>query len=367
MKILICGGHPTPALAVIDELQRKHSEIALVFVGRKYAIDSERTLSFEYKGCVERKVPFRELRAGRITRLITRSSIFNILRVPYGFFQALFILLQEKPEKVISFGGYIALPIAFWAWLFHILVFTHEQTMKPGIANKIIGFFSKKIFVAFESVIQYFPKNKTEWIGNPVRDVVFKQNELSFPIDSSVPVLYITGGSLGSHSINTHIYSLLEKLLPSFTIIHQVGDVKEYGDLERAQKLKLQYQKIYPHRYVPVAHITENEIGSVYTQAEFVIGRSGANTFFELIALQKPALFIPLPWSAHGEQKAHAEFFKRHGIGEVFDQKSDNAELLIAIQTLHENVTRYTDAFNTLPLQLKRDATQTLVQKILHY
>ena len=65
-KILICGGHPTPALSVIDELKKNHPEMSLVFVGRKYAIESERTLSYEYKGCMERRIAFRELQAGRI-------------------------------------------------------------------------------------------------------------------------------------------------------------------------------------------------------------------------------------------------------------------------------------------------------------
>lgn len=364
-KVLICGGHPTPALAVVDELKKNHPEIEVIFVGRKYAIESERTLSFEYKGCVERHILFRELQAGRITRLITKSSMLNIFRVPYGFLQAFLLLLQEKPDIIISFGGYIALPVAFWGWVLHTPVFTHEQTMKPGAANKCIGFFSKKIFVAFESVINYFPADKTEWIGNPVRDVVFAQNTLSFSLDQSVPLLYITGGSLGSHGINEHTFSLLETLLPVFAIIHQTGDVKEYGDLETAQKLKRKYQKIYPNRYIPLAHISDSDMGAVYKQAEFIIGRSGANTFFELIALQKPALFIPLPWSANGEQKAHAEFFKEHGIGELFDQKSENSILLSTIRAFHKNVNQYKNAFQTLPLQLKRDATQTLVQKIL--
>jgi UDP-N-acetylglucosamine--N-acetylmuramyl-(pentapeptide) pyrophosphoryl-undecaprenol N-acetylglucosamine transferase len=366
-KVLICGGHPTPALAVVDELKKNHPEIEILFVGRKYAIESERTLSFEYKGCVERHIPFRELQAGRITRLITKSSMLNMFRVPYGFLQAFLLLLQEKPDIIISFGGYIALPVAFWSCILHKPVFTHEQTMKPGAANKCIGFFSKKIFVAFESVLSYFPSDKTEWIGNPVREVVFTQNKLSFPVDTSVPLLYITGGSLGSHGINVHVFSLLDELLPTFTIIHQTGDVKEYGDLETAQKLKRKYQKTYPNRYIPLAHISDSDMGAVYKQAEFVIGRSGANTFFELIALQKPALFIPLPWSANGEQKAHAEFFKEHGIGEVFDQKSENSLLLTTIRVFHKNVSRYKSAFQSLPLQLKRDATQTLVQKILRY
>jgi len=365
-KILICGGHPTPALAVIDELKKNHSVVEIVFVGRKYAIESERTLSYEFKGCTERKIPFRQLQAGRLTRLATKSSFQNVLRIPFGFIQALSIILQEKPFIILSFGGYIALPIAFWGWFLHIPVFTHEQTMRPGAANKLIGYFSQKIFVAFESVLPYFPRKKTEWIGNPVREAVFLEKPISFSFDSSVPLIYITGGSLGSHSLNHHIFFLLEKLVPQFTIIHQTGDVKEYGDFETAQKHEREWKKRYPGRYIPFAHIPDNEIGAVYKQAEFVIGRSGANTFFELIALQKPALFIPLPWSAHGEQKAHADFFKLHGIGEVFDQKKESNELLSLIDTVHKNRAQYSEAFQTLPLQLKRDATHILIQKILH-
>jgi UDP-N-acetylglucosamine--N-acetylmuramyl-(pentapeptide) pyrophosphoryl-undecaprenol N-acetylglucosamine transferase len=366
-KILICGGHPTPALAVVDELKKNHPEIDLIFVGRKYAIESERTLSFEYKGCLERKILFRELQAGRLTRLITKSSILNLFRVPFGFFQALVILLHENPGIVVSFGGYIALPIAFWSWVLQKPVFTHEQTMKPGSANKMIGFFSTKIFVAFESVLSFFPEGKSQWIGNPVREVVFKQSALSFELDSSKPVIYVTGGSLGSHSINNHIFSLLPELLPNFTIIHQTGDVKEYGDYDKALKLKREFKKIYPNRYIPLSHVIDSEIGAVYEKAEFVLGRSGANTFFELIALQKPALFVPLPWSANGEQKAHADFFKEHSIGEVFDQKNDGGILLKNINAMHKDISKYKQAFTSLPLQLKRDATETLVEKILHF
>jgi UDP-N-acetylglucosamine--N-acetylmuramyl-(pentapeptide) pyrophosphoryl-undecaprenol N-acetylglucosamine transferase len=237
--------------------------------------------------------------------------------------------------------------------------------MKSGSANKLIGFFSKQIFVAFESVVPYFPLHKTQWIGNPVRDVVFKKNPLSFEVDTSVPIIYVTGGSLGSHSINHHLFDLLPSLLPRFTVIHQTGDVKEYGDFEKALKLKREFKKTYPNRYIPMTHVTDADIGAVYDMSKCVIGRSGANTFFELIALQKPAIFIPLPWSANGEQKAHADFFKEHGIGEVFDQKKESAVLLDMILSFQKHCSHYKEAFNSLPLQLKRDATQALVDKIL--
>jgi len=365
-KILICGGHPTPALAVVDVLKKDHPHISIVFVGRKYAIESERTLSYEYKGCQLRGIRFLELQAGRVTRLMTKSSIVGFLNVPYGFIQGLFILLQENPDVIMSFGGYLALPLAFWGWFLGKKVFTHEQTMKPGSANKIIGFFSRKIFVAFESVLSQFPLHKTEWIGNPVREVVFQKNNIPFNIDDSAPLIYVTGGSLGSHSVNSHIFAILPELLRSFTVVHQTGDIKEYNDFENATRLAKQFNTQYPNRYIPVSHTSELVIGSVYSQAEFVIGRAGANTFFELIALKKPALFIPLPWSANGEQKAHADYFEQHQIGEQFDQKNTSKELMGLIQEMHKKKLSYKHAFSSLPLQLKRDAAHTLVKAILH-
>jgi UDP-N-acetylglucosamine:LPS N-acetylglucosamine transferase len=121
------------------------------------------------------------------------------------------------------------------------------------------------------------------------------------------------------------------------------------------------------NRYIPLAHVSDEDIGGVYDRSEFVVGRSGANTFFELIALKKPALFIPLPWSANGEQKAHGDFFKKYGIGEVFDQKKEGKVLLAMIIAMHKRISLYKRSFISLPLQLKYDATQTLVEKILHF
>jgi UDP-N-acetylglucosamine--N-acetylmuramyl-(pentapeptide) pyrophosphoryl-undecaprenol N-acetylglucosamine transferase len=48
MKILITGGHITPALAVADELKARGIH-DIVFVGRKYTYADDRETSFEYK------------------------------------------------------------------------------------------------------------------------------------------------------------------------------------------------------------------------------------------------------------------------------------------------------------------------------
>ena len=114
--------------------------------------------------------------------MISVSSLISFIRIPLGFIQAFFIINKYRPDKIMSFGGYLALPIVFWGFIFRIPIFTHEQTIKPGLANKLIGFFSKKIFVSFDEVKNNFPANKTYVSGNPVKPSIFKIRDKPFEI-----------------------------------------------------------------------------------------------------------------------------------------------------------------------------------------
>jgi len=254
MKILITGGHLAPALAVIDEIESTHKESEIIFVGRKYALDSEKTISLEYKEIEKRKIKFIPLQAGRLTRILSFKTVRNILRIPLGFVNGFFIIINNKPNVILSFGSYIALPIVFWGFFFRIPIYTHEQTINPGIANRIIGLFSKNIFIAFDEVKKYFNPNKIIFSGNPVRKSIFQAKDKMFNIKKDRPVVYITGGSLGSHSINLHVKNILEKLLADYIIIHQVGDTKQYHDFEDLEKFKEKLSEDLKKRYFLKKH-----------------------------------------------------------------------------------------------------------------
>lgn len=364
MKLLITGGHLAPALALIDEVEKTKKEIDIIFVGRKYPIDRERTLSLEYQEINKKKLEFVSLEAGRLTRVISVSTIIGIFKIPIGFIKAFFIINKYRPNYIMSFGGYLALPIVFWGYLFKIPVFTHEQTIKPGLANKIIGFFSKKIFVSFDEVKNNFPANKTYVSGNPVKPSIFKIWKKPFEINKDRSVIYITGGSLGSHSINLHIKKIIASLLQNYIVIHQVGDTKEYHDFEDLLQLKNNLPKILKSRYFLVKHFFDDEIGYVYSIADLVIGRSGANTFFELLALNKPALFIPLPWSSGREQQHHAEIFAKAGCGEIFHQIAPSEKLLRSINRMMEKIDDYKNNFKYLSQFYKKNVSKYLIDEI---
>lgn len=364
MKLLITGGHLAPALALIEEIEKSKKQVDIIFVGRKYPIDKERTLSLEFKEISKRKLEFVSLEAGRLTRVIAFSSLIGILKIPLGFINAFLIINKHRPSHIMSFGGYLALPIVFWGYLFRIPVFTHEQTVKPGLANKLISIFSKKIFVSFEEVKNNFPAKKTYVSGNPVKPSIFIIRKKPFNIIKNQPVIYVTGGSLGSHSINMHIKKIIVSLLKDYIVIHQVGDTKEYHDYEDLLLLKNKLPKELKAKYFLEKHFFDDQIGYIYDISDLVVGRAGANTFFELLALHKPALFIPLPWSSGREQQHHAEIFTKAGCGEIFHQITPSEKLLRLINKMLDKIDYYKNNFNNLSKFYKKNVAKYLIEEI---
>jgi UDP-N-acetylglucosamine--N-acetylmuramyl-(pentapeptide) pyrophosphoryl-undecaprenol N-acetylglucosamine transferase len=365
MKILVTGGHLSPALAIIDRLQKnKDKKIEIVFVGRKYVPDIEKTISLEFKEIDKRHIKFYDLPAGKLTRLFSFKSLTNILKTPSGFFYACQLLKKEKPDVILTFGGYIGLPISIVGSILKIQVIIHEQTIHPGLANRIISGFATLIFISFPEARQYFPPKKTAVSGNPVKESVFKIIKKPFEIKKDKPVIYVTGGSLGSHSLNVIIEKILPSLLRKYIVIHQTGNIKEYDDYQRLSKTKANLGDLKNNYYLR-EHFYENEIGYIYSLADIVIGRSGANTFFETIALKKPAIFVPLPWSAANEQNEHAAIFEKYQTGFMFNQYWPEEELIPIIETMFKDLKKYKDNFKNLENKYRKDATEIIVQKIL--
>lgn len=357
MRILITGGHPAPALAVIKQLLKK-KEKDIHFVGRQHARDGETAHSYEYKQISKLKLPFYNLTAGRLTRSFMAQTWGNIVRIFKGFVDARKLLNEIQPDVVLSFGGYLALPVCYMAKLQGIKVLTHEQTIAPGVANKLIGRIADRVLISFPETLKYFDVHKTRVVGNPIREEAIKKVKVPLKLPSSKPVLYVTGGSLGSHDINVHVENILGELLKKFIVIHQIGNVTTFGDFERLSKMK-------KAGYFPVEHFHSDEVGWVFKTADVVVSRSGANTTFELIALRKPAVLIPLPWSGSGEQEMHAKLIEQKGGGVVFDQSRPSEELYEAIIHVYENRNKHKKAYASLKDYVQKDAADKIIEEVM--
>ena len=314
MKIAITGGHLPPALSVIEALSK---DTKVLFVGRKYALEGDKAFSLEYQTITKLGIPFEEIKTGRMQRKFTFYTIPSLLKLPLGFVRAFSILKKFKPDVVLGFGGYVSVPVGIVAYLMRIPLVIHEQALEAGLANKILSRFAAKVCISWEETRIFFPKEKVAVTGLPLRN--FQLSTFNSQLDKKLPLIYITGGSLGSHFINNLIEGCLREILANFNLVHQTGDAKEYGDFDRLERLKNGLPYEFRQRYKLQKFIDPKEVGLVLSQADLIVGRSGINTIAELIFFKKPALLIPLPYLR--EQIKNARFFKNLGLGEILLQK----------------------------------------------
>lgn len=316
MKILVTGTHFTPALAVINEL-KKFNGIEIVYVGRKTTLEGDNTQSVESKVLPSLGIKFIPLISGRLQRAFTIHTIPSLLKIPFGLIQSIYILLSQKPDVILSFGGYIAVPIVIVGWFSSIPVVIHEQTFLPGLANKISSFFADKIAVSFKE--SGFKGEKVVLTGNPIRkeivDASFENSSVN--AKRSLPIVLIVGGNQGSHLINLAVEDCLVEFQKIANIYHQTGDSK-YKDFERLSKMENNNYHVFK--------FIDKDWVSILKGADLVITRAGINTLSELALMGKPALVIPIP---NKEQRKNAKVFEEIGLVKTLTQSSLSGETLI--------------------------------------
>lgn len=363
MKLLIVaggGGHFTPALALIEKLPK---EWEILVVGRKYSLEGDSALSLEYQTAKRLNLPFKTITTGRLQRRLTSHTFSSLAKIPVGFFQSLQLVRNFKPDVLISFGGYLSVPVVLASRSFGVPIVIHEQTLGAGLANKISAHVADKVCISWKSSERFFPREKIVLTGNPLKT---KQNESTVDLPSGrEPLIYITGGSAGSHAINRLIEGCLEKLLQHYRVVHQTGDAKEFADYDRLQTVQKSLPIELQKHYVITKFFAPTEALTVLQKADLVIARSGMGTLTELLSLGKPALFIPLPYGQHNEQLTNALFAQKVGIAEVVQQDSLTSGLLYAtIEKMLQRLSEYTKHSADAKLLIKPDAAEHIIEVI---
>ncbi|MFL2697917.1 MAG: undecaprenyldiphospho-muramoylpentapeptide beta-N-acetylglucosaminyltransferase [Gammaproteobacteria bacterium] len=306
------GGHVFPALAVAEKLKSDSHKV--IWVGRKHSLEENISKNSN--------IPFEELETRGFRGKGVFYKISSIFILILSFFRSLKILYRLKPDFVFSFGGYTSLPIGFASYVLNIPLFIHEQNSVMGSANRILNLLSKKTFLGFplnES------KNKYIVSGNPIRKKILSIS--SQPKDSNCRSILILGGSQGSVQLNNLVIKAIREIegLEGWTINHQSGKY----DKEKIKKVYLEKN---------INHNVEDffeDIEKYYRDASFVVSRSGALTVSEILFLNIPSIFLPLPWAIDDHQYHNAMFLNSIGLSEVVEAKEENlTELKDKIQQL---------------------------------
>ena len=325
IRVVVTGGHYTPALAAIEALKRR-GNFEFYWIGHQHSFGDKGLMSPEYRAVARLGIPFFDLQAGKLYGV---CSLRELIKVPFGFFHAFYLLLKIRPRLIISFGGYLAAPVVLAGFLLRIPSVTHEQTTVSGWANRFIGRLSKKVFISWKQSARFFPRGNVVLTGNPLRKAIFETKGKRFRFSNRLPAVYITGGKQGAHIINEVVRNSLSEFLEHYNVIHQVGDAGEHQDYQRIMVLRGQLPERLRKRYVIQPYFGEDEIGAVFKAADIIVGRSGANTVTEAAALGKPAIFIPIPWVSHDEQTKNAQLLEEIGAAIIIPQEKLSPDSLL--------------------------------------
>jgi len=242
MKIILSGGGTlgpvTTLLAVAKTYKERNSDCAFLWFGTKTGPE---------KRVVEAAgIEFTAIRSGKLRRYFSILNFFDIFGVIRAFFDSISVLKKEKPDLLVSVGGFVSVPLHWAAWLLKIPTWIHQQDVMPGLANKLMARTATKISIALEDSLQYFDTNKTEWIGNPCRDVSAdraKSKEF-FGISDDEPVILAVGGGTGARKLNQMVLEAIPLLPVSWHIIHVVGPHRNASENQDAAK-KFSNYKIF--------------------------------------------------------------------------------------------------------------------------
>lgn len=356
--VLLTGGHVTPACAVIDAIKAKHPEWSLVFVGRMHAFEQDTMVSEEYRIITQKGIPFYPLTMGRLTRAWSFVTIVSLMKIPIGFVQSLFLIGKLRPALVLTFGGYLAVPISWWAHMFGIPVITHEQTVSPGLANRFIARFADRVLTAFP-VLDAGLAKKYSCVGLPVRkEILHPPSTCSFPTVQGKPILLISGGSTGAKSMNERIFPCIKTLVKRYMVIHQTGS----ASFSQAQEILGTLSQEDTKSYSIHSYIDAPDWGWILSHAALCIGRSGANTVYEIVLKAVPSVFIPLPWSAGQEQYKNAHFLVSKSAAMVIPQDTLTVQTLTHhIDRIEKNRSQYGDRLLVLAKSFPIDSAQRVV------
>ena len=324
-RIVLTGGgtvgHVTLNLVLIPMLLADGWEVH--YVGDKKGVEYERVQA------LSNQVHFHSIATGKLRRYFSLQNLLDFFKVGWGLLQSLVLLLRLRPKAVFSKGGFVSVPPVVAAGFLRIPVFIHESDLSMGLANRIAFKFASLMYTTFD---QGHAQAKVKPIG-AVTKVSKDQpapwsttlQEIQTNLDPAKPTVLFVGGSAGAAVFNRFV-SDNEGLLDRVNIINITGD----------SSLNQLRQGLYR-----VDYVTEDYQG-LLSLADVVVTRGGSNTLFELVALDKLHLIVPLVKGSRGDQVENAQYFKEKGYAQVLGEDDLTAtNLMVMVKDLQDHAKSY--------------------------
>lgn len=353
------GGHVTPLIAIAKELKKKDQNIEITLI-------TDRSFYAQTKVLVgDQPLQVRKIFAGKYRRYYGKSFFWHIRHLPtllsnirdifflvMGVVQSVWYFLRYRPELVFCKGGYVCVPVGIVAHFRGIPLVIHDSDTHPGLTNRFLAPWATYIATGMPTEYYQYPSEKMIHTGIPVHSEFqpssAKERRLlraEHGLTDEKPLLLVTGGGTGAHSLNMTLAAIAEKLLvDGWEIVHFTGSKK-------ASRV-LKYKAALPESIQPYWHV--EEFGDVlpYTlMADVVVSRAGATAMQEFANAKKPVVVVPNPHLTGGHQLKNAQMFAKKNAVEMISQDvatKDPLLLYAILQNLLSNDSQRKEIANTL-------------------
>lgn len=344
------GGHIYPAVAIANELKVRYPDAEFLFVGAKDRMEMEKVPQAGY--------PIKGLWISGLQRSLSLKNVLFPFKLILSLWKSKKILKSFKPDVAIGTGGYASAPLLKVASNNKIPCLIQEQNSHAGITNKWLSGKVKKICVAYEGMEKYFPSEKIQLTGNPVRqdllDVSEKREEAVnfFKLNPQKKTLLILGGSLGARRINSLINSSMDYFSNlDLQIIWQCGSYyfETYKDKNT--------ENVQVHAFL-------NRMDLAYAASDFIISRAGALSVSELCLVGKPVIFIPSPNVSEDHQAKNAKSISSKNAAILIEEKNLDTQFEKEFSSLFHSEEIQKKLSKNIKALGKPNATMSIVEEI---
>lgn len=331
MKVILSGGgtggHIYPALTIADQLKKINPDIEIIFIGTRQGLEKDIVPRYGY--------PIKFIEVAGFKRSLSFDTLRSAFKLVKGLFEAYSLISSIKPDLVIGTGGYVCGPVVFLSALKGIPACIQEQNAMPGVTNKILSYFVKKVFLGYKEAGKYFCKN-TEMVytGNPIRmEILAGEKDTAIKelgLDTKKKTILVSGGSRGARSINN---AMLEAEV-MLSERHDVQVVHVTGDVNYEQYMKdIAGKGVIGDNIIIKPYLHNMPVA--LAAADLAVFRAGAIGLAELMAKGIPSILIPYPYATANHQEFNARAIEAEGAARVIlDKDLTGEKLLEAIEHL---------------------------------
>ncbi len=321
------GGHIFPAVSIANAIKELRPDARILFVGAEGRMEMQRVPDAGYE--------IIGLPVAGFDRKHLWKNFSVLIKLARSQWKAKSIIKKFRPQVAVGVGGYASGPTLKMAGMMGIPTLIQEQNSYAGVTNKLLAKKAQKICVAYDGMEKFFPKEKIQMTGNPVRQNLLTATRdhesaiASFGLDPKKKTILILGGSLGARTINNTLKAGLQtiKETPAIQFIWQTGKIYHQQVMEAVKAAG----------NIPNLYVTDfiKDMATAYSVADLVISRAGAGSISEFCLLHKPVILIPSPNVAEDHQTKNAlALVNKQAAIYVKDVEAEEKLLPVALATV---------------------------------